>query len=301
LDEWKEQGTISLEQHAHLSGLVRQEPFSLFLELNILLYAGVLAFVAGLGWTITTWSQQLGDILVLAALSAILAACFWYCFSRETPSRSLVFDYALYLGCLTWSVELAYLEKRFHLLSGQWDYYLLATAALFFFLAYRFDNRLVLTLALSSLAGWFGLTISHWPSHQDATYREYAIVYSLIVGAAGLLLKRRGLKPHFFDTYLNVPANVLFWAVLSGVFDRHENGVWFLALLVACGVSLAWGLKRRQFAFVAYAAVYGYVGVSVVLVRNLTDTTAILSYFVVTGVAMLIALIWIARRFGRQP
>ena len=299
LAEWKEQGVISPEQHAHLAGLARREPFSLFLELNILLYAGVLAFVAGLGWTVTTWSQQLGDVLVLAALSAILAACFWYCFSREAFA-SLVFDYALYLGCLTWSVELAYLEKRFHLLSGQWDYYLLATACLFFFLAYRFDNRLVLALALSSLAGWFGLTISHWPSHQDATYREYAIVYSLIVGVAGALLKRRGLKPHFFDTYLNVAANVLFWALLSGVFERQGYGVWLLALVVACGVSLAWGLTRRQFVFVAYAAVYGYVGVSSVLVRDFNDATAVLSYFVVTGIAMLIALVWIARRFGRH-
>jgi Predicted membrane protein (DUF2157) len=300
LEQWKETGTISPEQHAHLAGLARREPFSLFLELNVLLYAGVLAFVAGLGWTVTTWSQQLGDLLVVAALSAILAVCFWYCFSRETPSSSLVFDYVLYLGCLTWSVELAYLEKRFHLLSGQWDYYLLATAALFFFLAYRFDNRLVLTLALSSLAGWFGLTISHWPSHQDATYRAYAIVYSLIVGVAGALLKRRSLKPHFFDTYLNVAANVLFLALLSGVFERQGYGVWLLALVVACGSSLAWGVTRRQFAFVAYAAVYGYVGVSSVLVRNFNDATAILSYFVVTGIAMLITLVWIARRFGRQ-
>ena len=223
LEQWKEAGTISPEQHGQLAGLARREPFSLFLELNVLLYAGVLTFVAGLGWTVTTWSQQLGDVLVLAALTAILAVCFWYCFSRER-SPTLVFDYVLYMGALTWSVELGYLENRFHLLSGQWDYYLLATAGLFFFLAYRFDNRLVLALALSSLAGWFGLTISHWSSHQDAMYRAYAVLYSLIVGTAGALLTHRGLKPHFFDTYLNVAANVLFWAVLSGVFQSHGYG-----------------------------------------------------------------------------
>ena len=190
LEHWREQGAISPEQHSHLASLCRGEPFSLFLELNILLYAGVLAFVAGLGWTVTTWSQQLGDVLVLAILSTILAACFWYCFSRapawslaQTPAPSAIFDYVLYLGSLVWCIELAYLENRFHLLSGQWDFYLLATAVFFFFLAYRFDNRFVLSLALSSLAGWFGLTISHWPSHQDATYRQYALLYCLLVGA----------------------------------------------------------------------------------------------------------------------
>ncbi len=308
LAQWEQQGAISPEQHAHLAALARGEPFSLFLELNILLYAGVLAFVAGLGWTVSTWSKQLGDVLVLTILSALLAACSWYCFSRapawssaETPAPSPIFDYVLYLGSLVWCVELGYLENRFHVLSGQWDFYLLATAVLFFFLAYRFDNRFVLSLGLTSLAGWFGLTISHWPSHQDATYRQYALLYCLLVGVGGAILQRRGLKPHFIATYLNVVANVLFWAVLSGVFEEQGYGLWLLALLIACGASLAWGLMRRQFAFVAYAAVYGYVGVSWMFLRGVNDATAALTYFVITGVAMLVALVVIGRRFGRQP
>jgi Predicted membrane protein (DUF2157) len=307
LEQWQERSVITPEQHTFLAGLSRREPFSIFLELNILLYAGILAFVAGLGWTVSTWSQQLGDLLVLTALSAMLVACFWYCFSRapawsraEISSPSLLFDYVLYLGSLIWSVGLGYLEKRFHLLSEQWDLYLLASAGLFFFLAYRFDNRFVLSLALSSLAGWFGLTISHFPSHQDDAYRQYAILYSLIVGTAGAILERRGVKPHFLGTYLNIAANVLFWALLSGVFLRQDSGGWLLGLLVACSASLAWGLARREFSFVAYSAVYGYVGFSSILVRSMRDGTAIMAYFVITGIAMLVLLIVIARRFGRE-
>jgi Predicted membrane protein (DUF2157) len=307
LQRWKEQGAISAEQHAHLAGLSRREPFSIFLELNLLLYAGVVAFVVGLGWTVSTWSRQLGDIVVLTVLCGILAACSWYCFSRtpawstaETPAPSPIFDYVLYLGSLVWCVELAYLENRFHVLSGQWDLYLLVTAGLFFFLAYRFDNRFVLSLALSSLAGWFGLTISRWPSHQDAEYRLYALLYCLLVGVGGALLQRSNLKPHFFGTYLNVVANVLFLALLSGVFERQGYGLWFFALLIACAASLVWGLTRRQFAFVAYAAVYGYVGVSWLLIRGVNDETFLLSYFVISAIAMLVVLVQIARRFGRS-
>ncbi len=307
LEQWQSQGAITPEQGKHLTGLAREEPFSLFIELNVLLYAGVLAFVAGLGWTVTTWSHQLGDVVVLGSLTALLAACFWYVFSRAkpwspepTPSPNLIFDYVLYLGCLTWTVELAYIENRLHLLSGQWDDYLLVTAALFFFLAYRFDNRFVLSLALSSLAGWFGLRISRWPSHEDATYREYALLYCLVVGAGGAFLRQRGWKPHFFDTYLNVVANVLFWTVLSGVFQREGYGAWLFLLLLACAASLAWGLRRRQFAFVAYAAVYGYIGVSAILLRDVNGDNAVFGYFIVTGLAMLVTLVLVARRFGRD-
>jgi hypothetical protein len=307
LEQWQEQGVISPEQHTLLAGLSRGEPFSVFLELNILLYAGVLAFVGGLGWTVSTWSEQLGEILVLIPIFAILCASFWYCFSRapawssaEVPSPSLAFDYVLYLGCLTWLVGLTYVEREFHLLSGQWDLYLLVTTGLFFFLAYRLDNRFVLSLALSSLAGWFGLTISHWPSHQDEVYRQYALVYSLSIALAGILLERRGLKAHFLGSYLNIAANVLFWALISGVVTVKGNSIWLLALLAACGASLAWGLKRRQLSFVAYAAVYGYIGISAVLVRHIDEAVGIMGYFLITGIAMLVMLVQIARRFGKE-
>src|SRR4051794_21372592 len=80
LEQWKEHGTISAEQHAHLAALSRGDLFSVFFELNVLLYVGVLAFVGGLGWTVSTWSQQLGDVLILTVLFALLGACFRYCF-----------------------------------------------------------------------------------------------------------------------------------------------------------------------------------------------------------------------------
>jgi len=306
LDRWKNEGLISPEQHVHLASVARNEPFSLFLEINVLLYLGVFAFVAGLGWTVGTWSQQLGDLLILALLTIILAASFVYSFYRTpawSPKQEFastpVVDYVIYLGCLVWGIELAYLEKRFHLLSGQWDTYLLLTTTFFFFLAYRFDNRFVLSLALSSLAGWLGLTISHWPSDQDAAYRLYALIYCLLVGVAAVIFRLIDLKRHFFGTYLNVVENVLFCSLLSGVFQTRGYALWFIALLVAVGASLAWGITQRQFVFVAYAAVYGYVGVSWLLIRNSSDSTFVLLYFVTTAIAMLALLVTIARRFGR--
>jgi hypothetical protein len=305
LEHWKEQGAISPEQCAHLTRVVRREPFSLFPELNILLYAGVISFVGGLGWTVSTWSHQMGDVVVLAILSSLLIACGWYIVTRasawssaQTPASTTIFDYVLYLGSLVWCIELAYVEARFHLLSGQWDIYLLITAIFFFLLAYRFDNRFVLSLALSSLAGWFGLTISHWPSTQSGSYRYYAIAYCLVVGGGGALMKRLRVKSHFFGTYLNIAANVLFWAILSGVFEREESGLWVIALIVACGASVFWGVTRQEFAFVAYAAVYGYVGTSSLFIRGINDFTVILGYFVVTAIAMVAGLVVVARNFG---
>ena len=307
LDLWKQQGVISADQHVRLASRTRGKPLSLWLELNVFLYAGVLAFVAGLGWTVSTWSHQLGGVLVVAVLSAIFAGCGFFCITRAspwspacTPAPSPIFDYVLYLGSLVWCIELAYLETRLHVLSGQWDVYLLATAVLFFLLAYRYDNRFVLSLALSSLAGWFGLKTSRLPFDPGAAHRWDALLFCLFAGVGGGLLQRLVIKPHFLPTYLNLVANVLFWALLSGVFQAQGYTPWLVGLLIVSATSFAWGMTRRSFAFVAYAVVYGYVGVSWILLRNANDTATILMYFVLTATAILLALVFLARHVGRS-
>ena len=98
----------------------------------------------------------------------------------------------------------------------------------------------------------------------------------------------------------SVEADLVDLDSMRGVFEPQGYAVWFFALVIVCIASLSWGLARRQFAFVAYAAVYGYVGVSSMFVRSASGETTVLTYFVVTGIAMLVALVQIGRRFGRS-
>ena len=306
IQRWKNEDAITAQQHALFTGLVRDEPFSLFSEINVLFGAGVLAFVLGLGWTVSTFSRQLGDILIVVTLSAIVVGCLWYCFARatawsaaEATSANTLTDYLLYLCCLVWSVELGYLEQRFQLLAAHWDVYLLVTAVFFFLLAYRFDNRLVLSLALSSLAAWFGIAFSPLRFSLSGPSRPYALLFCALTLAAGALLRQRQIKPHFFNTYLNVVANVLFVALLSGVFGSDNRAPWVFALLAAGAASLAWGIRQREFVFVAYASVYTYIGLASLMVRSSFDAIGMLMLFVVTAVAMLGMLVVVSRRFGR--
>src|SRR3954451_22947435 len=110
LEEGRHAALISAEQHAVLRVLVRQERFSVFLELNALLYVGVLAVGAGVAWTVREHFASLGDAAILVSLTGTLTACGWYCLAHATPyshgrvaSPSFSFDYVLYLGCLVFA------------------------------------------------------------------------------------------------------------------------------------------------------------------------------------------------------
>ncbi|HEV3058314.1 MAG TPA: DUF2157 domain-containing protein [Vicinamibacterales bacterium] len=304
---WNQEGILSDAQHDSLAALIRREHFSVFLELNALLYIGVIAFVGGLGWTFETYSADLGDAFILAACSVLFAGCLYYCFSRgsryshaEVESPHLAFDYVLYLGCLTLSAELAYIEFRFHLFQGAWDHYLLFTSATFALLAYRFDNRFVLSLALASLAGWFGLSVSAFGFRSSDSLRISALVYGAFVAATGTALHRLRIKPHFLESYLHVAANTVFTAVVSGVIDRSGGALYLVLLAVLAAAVIALGVRFARFAFVAYGIVYGYAGVTIRIMRHIDTGTATFGYLVVTGTLVIILLVVLARRFGRD-
>jgi Ca2+/Na+ antiporter len=72
-----------------------------------------------------------------------------------------------------------------------------------------------------------------------------------------------------------------------------------IGLLTLAAISIAYGIRRREFAFVAYGAVYPYVGISLKLVQWLSVTTT-MAYGVVSGSAMVIVIVYVARRFGRE-
>jgi hypothetical protein len=305
LSRWKDEGAIAPAEVEVLRAIVRRDRFSVSLELNALLYLGVLSIAAGLLWTVRTHFAVLGDTAIVAALTVIVSLCVGYCFSRAQPyssgeveSPTAIFDYALYLGCLVFAIELAYLETRFTLLGDSWDAYILLSAIVFFAAAYRFDNRFVLSLALSTLGAWFGFKLTKFGFQSAESLRVSALSYGALVAGMAVGLRRLGIKPHFAETHLHLAATAAFVALTSGT--RSDLGLLYLAgLLALAAVSIAYGIRQRQFAFVAYGAVYPYVGVSL----RLTDqwsTIATFGYGVVSASAMAVVLVAVARRFERD-
>jgi hypothetical protein len=306
LENWRKSGAIREEQYKTISALVRKEHFSVFLELNVLLYLGVLSFVAGAGWTVRTYFADLGDAAIIIPLTILVGASFYYCFSRVKPysnlqveSPNLGFDYILYLGCLLLGVELGYLETRLHLLDSQWDYYLLFSALVFFASAYRFDNRFVLSLALSTLAAWFGIKTSRFEFFEVSAVRLSAILYAGMSFVAGLWLHRANIKKHFLETYLHIATNVLLAALVSGV--GMKAAWWYLpAALAAAALSFSGGVRYRRFAFVAYGVIYGYIVISIEVLKASNGFTSFLAYFFLSGAIVVLGMILLARRIGRE-
>lgn len=305
LAAWRTSGILADSAHDRLAAIVRGDRLSVALELNAVLYAGVLAIASGVAWTIDARFEQLGDAAILLALTSALAAAAWYCWSRapafapaEVESPGLVFDYALYLGAVILGIELGYIETRFGVLGERWDLHVLVAALAYFAGAYRFDNRFLLSLGLSTLAAWFGITLTLWGYGDPARLRVSALAYGLLVAALGWSGRRASVKAHFLETYLHVAAIVLFTALVSGV--GEPLGPAYLAAVLGLGaVSILGGISHRRFLFVAYGVVYAYLAISYQVARLEPGLLLMLVYTILSGSAVLVLLAALARRVGR--
>lgn len=307
LERWRHEGHITPDQYDAIAALVSRRRISLFVDLNVLLYLGVLAFAGGLGSTIYTYAARWGDVAVLLPATALFAACVWYCsthaapFTRERAAAlGIAFDYVLYLGCLVFAVELGYIEYRFQLLKEQWDVYLLLSSALYLGLAYRFDNRFVLSLGIATLGGWFGVRAARFTITVDSAIRLSALAYGIVVVWIGAALHWLRVKAHFLETYLHVGVNVTLAALASGPVEPDRVSLWFVGVMVGVAVAIAGGIRHRRFAFVVYGTLWGYLAVSRELLRGIHGDTATLSYFVVSATVIVAGLVVLSRRFARQ-
>lgn len=279
--------------------------FSVYRELRFFLYAGILLIIAGAGLTVKQYFVDLGDAAIISALTLCSLAALAYCFAKGSPyerdevaSPNIAFDYILFFGCTFYSMDIAFIETRYHVLGRFWENYLLISVALFFFLAYRFDNRLVLSMALSTLAAWFGFTLSLHRLNLEKYYRFYAIAYALTVLCAGYLLYRTNIKKHFFNIYLNFAIHFLCIALVSGVAEYKMLSLYFPALLAACGALAYYSTQIRKFLYMLYAAIYGYIGISIVIVDQIyRQTFLIFAYFIVSSLLMIGFIFKLSRRF----
>ena len=82
---------------------------------------------------------------------------------------------------------------------------------------------------------------------------------------------------------------------------RDATWLYLVGSLVLAAVAIAGGIKFKRFAFVAYGTIYGYIGISIEILRNSTmDSTFALTYLIVSGLSVLGFMVFVARLFGRE-
>lgn len=210
-------------------------------------------------------------MLIASVLGVGAVGCLVYALRRlpafswgETVSPHLAADYVLVLGALLIASDLAYLERQFRFLGDNWPYHFLVVAAVYFLLAYRFDSRAVLSLALAAFAAWRGVSAGvAFASQREsalADVRWNALACGVLFLAAGVLFARSRRKPHFQNVYVTAGLLLVFGGLLSGTLQGSSSRwlLWeaALGLAGAAVLAMAFRLKRPLDFAIALAALW---------------------------------------------
>ncbi|GAB2948914.1 hypothetical protein GCM10027048_12320 [Hymenobacter coalescens] len=297
--------------------LIRQDeatrPLSLHYELRLLLYVGIVALSGGLGVLIYQHLDDIGHGVVVAGVALLMLACLGYALRHRQPftwqeaSRAgFLPDYSLLLGCLLFVTLETYLQVQYQLFGTRYGLATLLPALLFFPLAYLFDHRGVLAMAVTALASWVGVTVQpvsafsandFWHSHLSTA----AIVLGLGLMLAGLFSEQYRRKAHFGFTYLSLGSNLLLIAATAALLDFTPGAEAFPPLvlvpliLLVCAALVWYARRTHSYLFLLMGVGYAYVVVTYLFFQLLDgagdDFGLVVLYFPLSAVGVVLFLL----------
>jgi hypothetical protein len=275
LNELKERNFLSEDQFQKLEPVYSARIISVFYELRILLYLGVMLFTTGIGILIYENIGELGHTIAIGSLFILTAWCAHYAMRHAPPFTtgkaippSPYFDYIVLLGCLLFISVLAYLQVQYALFDEGMGLTTLITAAFFFAAAYRYDHLGVLSLAITALASFFSISVSPQKWYDGDFFSEsnlhmVAIVFGAILASASLMLDKRKIKQHFTFAYINFCSLIYLSGATAGLFsDEYYQAIYLFLLFAGCGLLTYYAQQKRSFLFMLYAFVFGYIGLT---------------------------------------
>ncbi|HEV7570324.1 MAG TPA: DUF2157 domain-containing protein [Thermoanaerobaculia bacterium] len=290
---------ISLEpelaQLPHTGVLIareRRDAVSIYPELRILTWAGVMLISTGVGVYITKHLDDIGPLAIAAVIGLAAAAFYAWAYWKRSRKAALIDDYVLLLAALLASADIGYIEHHYHLLGDSWPRHFLFLAILHAVTAYFFQSRLVLSLSVASLAAWLGIERRSVDTFFDspASTASRAFACAAIVVAWRVIDRKLRPATTFSSLFDHAAANLAFWGSLILAFKDDTRLLGCAITIVLAAAAMLYAKRTREGTFVIYAWVYGTIAIDIAVCNAIHDEIFITFYLLVSTIAAIVGL-----------
>jgi hypothetical protein len=317
LDELEQKELLAPAQRVGIEQYEKQKPVSLFIYLRTLLYISISAFIGSTGVLIYENIDTVGHTVLISILALVTVGCFVFVFKKGTPYRpekvlqtEHYFDTILLLGCLLFLALEGYAQYQYELFGTRYGLAVIIPAVFFFFLAYRYDHQGVLSLAITALASWVGLTAT--PSEllvkndfSDPDVIRASVIFGATMLLASWFLKQRGIKAHFTYAYVLLAGTLFLAACTGGIFTQDS---WQFAFGVLLGIGCWYFFKsardENSLLLLLLSVIFAYVGFTYLFFNNLFDAAIEIFgslYFVASAAGVVWFFLSYKKILNRSP
>ncbi len=275
------QGLITAESTEKLKEYHTNRPLSIFWHVRTILYLGVTLLASGLGTLIYKNIDTIGHATIVIIIGLSSAICIYWCFKKadsftfeKVPSPNTWLDYILLLGVSLFLIFEGYLQYQFNIFGNSYGLATILPALILFALAYRFDHLGVLSMGITLLATWLGISLTPKDLLVSNDFSDERIILAglllgVILTSLGYFLANRGIKKHFDFTYYNFAFHLSAFAVFGAAATFSSGWLWILLIgpISYLGYRYAWTIS--SFYFLLFSLGYAYAAVTYLLIKGL--------------------------------
>ena len=274
---------ITENQYEEITAYRNLNIFSLNAELKLFLYLSVLLFTSGIGILIYKNIDSVGHIAILSILLVVIVVFLYYCFKNskgfqktEIVFENPVLEYLVLAANILTCIFIGYLQFQYQPFGTHYGLATLIPTIISFFCAYYFDNKSVLTIAITGTAAYIGLTVTPQDLLHNDFYSNPTLSYSAIILGGLFILytiysSKINLKTHFNTIYLTFALHLISIASISNMIgDYNNDGLWMLFGLILIGSSYYFykvSYETKAMSLYVFMIIYAYIGLNIYLFR----------------------------------
>ncbi len=284
---------INDNQYEFLEAVRTNKIVSLYYELRLVLYLGIMLFAGGVGYFAYQNLGKTGHLLCMAFIGAAIAVGFYFIrrFAQPYSNTQVVvnhiyFDYILVLVSLLIISLFAYIQVYFGLVELLLNWTSFISAAILLLMAYRYDNKAILAMGITALAAGLGVSITpvDWTTGQwTSTTSLYAV--SILLGVFLVVVSevtyRYGIKQHFRFTWQNFGLLLFYMGYITAIVTSSYKVLHAAIALVSSGILTYYTWKKKEFLFFLYSNIVFYIAVSYLLYKIVewTDNNSVFEIY----------------------
>ncbi|WP_268847005.1 DUF2157 domain-containing protein [Flavobacterium aestivum] len=287
MTNFEEQATQTLFEKNHITeeqfGAIREyrglNLFSVHNELKLLLYLSMLMFTSGIGILIYQNIDTIGHTALLGLLLLVTLTCFYFCFKKhegfkkeEVLFSNPLYDYLVLTAVILSCTFVGYLQFQYQTFGTHYGLATLVPTVISLFCAYYFDNKSVLSIGITGMAAYLGLSVDPKQVFEnemfDNPYLSYiGLAFGLVLLLWALYAIKINLKKHFNLVYLTFSLHLVSLACIVNLFEDY----YWLPFGIVLGITAYYfynlSFQIKSISLFIFTILYGYIGINILFVR----------------------------------